>query len=93
MEKKNVLYQGALCKPKEKPEQTIVQTKAKISYALDKLVPNLSITSMMHLSLSKGVETCLTKEHTSIGEEPPEITLQRTRSKLKTQCNSWFLRN
>ncbi|KAL0684027.1 hypothetical protein Bca4012_050875 [Brassica carinata] len=66
--------QNTLIRSKGKPEQAIVQVKAKVSPILDKSFHESSTTCMMHLSLSKSVITGI-KEPTSHGDDTPRENL------------------
>ncbi|XP_033139245.1 uncharacterized protein LOC117130590, partial [Brassica rapa] len=66
--------QNTLIRSKDKPEQAIVQVKAKVSPILDKSFHESSTTCMMHLSLSKSVVTGI-KEPISHGDDTPRANL------------------
>ena len=83
--------QNTLIRSKDKPEQAIVQVKAKVSPILDKSFHKSSTTCMMHLSLSKSVITG-TKEHEFKGEEPPGATPVMDQKMVQDTMQSMLLK-
>ena len=82
--------QNTLIRSKDKPEQAIVQVKAKVSPILDKSFHKSSTTCMMHLSLSKSVITGL-KEPRYIEEETPGTNLPTDQKEAQSTKQSKLL--
>ncbi|KAF2562059.1 hypothetical protein F2Q70_00017067 [Brassica cretica] len=82
--------QNTLIRSKDKPEQAIVQVKAKVSPILDKSFHKSSTTCMMHLSLSKSVITGL-KEPRYIEEETPGTSLPTDQKEAQSTKQSKLL--
>ena len=82
--------QNTLIRSKDKPEQVIVQVKAKVSPIHDKSFHKSSTTCMMHLSLSKSVITGL-KEPRYIEEEAPGTNLPMDQKEAQSTKQSKLL--
>ncbi|XP_013749996.1 uncharacterized protein LOC106452427 [Brassica napus] len=82
--------QNTLIRSKDKPEQAIVQVKAKVSHILDKSFHKSSTTCMMHLSLSKSVITGI-KEPRYIEEETPGTSLPTDQKEAQSTKQSKLL--
>ncbi|XP_033139078.1 uncharacterized protein LOC117130028 [Brassica rapa] len=82
--------QNTLIRSKDKPEQVIVQVKAKVSPIHDKSFHKSSTTCMMHLSLSKSVITGL-NEPRYIEEEAPGTNLPMDQKEAQSTKQSKLL--
>ncbi|KAG5387763.1 hypothetical protein IGI04_029304 [Brassica rapa subsp. trilocularis] len=82
--------QNTLIRSKDKPEQVVVQVKAKVSPIHDKSFHKSSTTCMMHLSLSKSVITGL-KEPRYIEEEAQGTNLPMDQKEAQSTKQSKLL--
>ncbi|XP_056847702.1 uncharacterized protein LOC130498392 isoform X2 [Raphanus sativus] len=81
---------NTLIRTKAKPMLDTMQVKAKVSPTHDNLVHESSTTCMMHLSLSKSINTCI-KEQEFKGDEPPGVNLVRDQKIVQDTKQSMML--